>query len=148
MEDMLTQRLWNYIVDNNPDLMFNLQENYSVSKYLKEKVTAISPLVNDLITRGIPETEVEEMGMAELDRDLKPSKYLYVRKVLEQEFPDRALALRESGMMTYEVINVMEFSQEIFQTLGFGNDQIGEQRLYNAVAAKIRKYFNSAKQVV
>lgn len=34
MKTTLKEKLWDYIIENNPELMFSLQEDYSVQKYL------------------------------------------------------------------------------------------------------------------
>ena len=46
MQEMLKEKLWTYIVQNNADLMLNLQQGFSVTGYLKEKVNGIQPLVS------------------------------------------------------------------------------------------------------
>lgn len=46
MQEILKEKLWMYIVRNNADLMLNLQQDYSVTDYLEEKVNGIQPLAS------------------------------------------------------------------------------------------------------
>jgi hypothetical protein len=48
MQEMLKEKLWTYIVHNNPDLMLNLQQDFSVTSYLEMKVFNVWPLISQL----------------------------------------------------------------------------------------------------
>lgn len=76
MQSMLTEKLWAYIVHNTPDLMLSLQENYSVTRYLEEKVSAIMPTVTQLLDEGKPQYAIEELCLNAMTEDLKPSRVI------------------------------------------------------------------------
>jgi hypothetical protein len=81
MRRVLTEKLWTYIVNNNPDLMISLQEDRSVTYYLKEKVSAIMPEVERLLSEGKPQYIIEKLCLDAMTEELKPSRYQYVRSV-------------------------------------------------------------------
>ena len=99
MKDLLKEKLWDYVLRNNPDLMFTLQENYSVSHYLNEKVNGIQSLIADLQAEGTSPFIIEEVCLHELTEDLKPSRFNYIRSLMEQEFEPTYIQFYESGIL-------------------------------------------------
>lgn len=140
METALKEQLWSYIASHNPDLMYELQEEYRVSDYLEEKVSAIIREAEDLIEKGLPAYTVQELCMERMTVDLKPSKYLYVKNILEEEFSVTYELLLKSGMLTLEVINIMQCCERIFQRLGFSEETADDRRLRYAVMGEISNY--------
>ncbi len=61
MQNVLMQKLWTYIVHNNPDLLFKLQEEYSVAQYLEEKVSNVMPILIRLLSEERPQYVIEEL---------------------------------------------------------------------------------------
>lgn len=140
MVEKLKEKLWAFIVHNNPDLMLGLQEDYSVTRYLEEKVNGILPMVDSLLAEGKPQYAIEELALNELTADLKPSKFLYIRSVLEEEFPDDFKRLSEDGVLTYEVVNLIEACQEIFETFHFSLENEDDRHLRYAIIAQVHDY--------
>jgi len=143
MQEMLKEKLWTYIVHNNPDLMLNLQQDFSVTSYLEMKVFNVWPLVSQLLAENNPEYVIEELCMEELTKDLRPSKFNYIHGVLEDEFEEDFLRIKESGMLTYEIINLITESETVFETLGFMQDNEQDRMLRYAIAGTIRQYMES-----
>ncbi|OOV20483.1 hypothetical protein [Flavobacterium sp. LM4] len=69
MEELLKEKLWFYIIHNNPDLMFTLQEDYSVLDYLNEKINSVKSILNDMLSDGTPKYIIEEMDMQTKSRE-------------------------------------------------------------------------------
>ena len=86
MQTQLKEKLWAFIVHNNPELMFNLQEDYSVTTYLDSKVKDIMPLAEQLLSENRPDYVVEELCLEQMTEELKPSRYQYLLSILEEEF--------------------------------------------------------------
>lgn len=137
---MLKEKLWAYIVHNNPDLMFNLQEDYSVTRYLDEKVNGIMPMAERLLTERKPLYVIEELCVKEMTEELRPSRFLYIGEVLEQEFPDDWQRLREDGLLTYEIINMMESCRELFESFSFSLENEDDRMLRGAVIGQVAEY--------
>lgn len=140
MHKILKEKLWAYIVHNNPDLMFNLQEDYSVTRYLDEKVNGIMPMAERLLGEHKPLYVIEELCIKEMTEELRPSRFLYLREVLEQEFPDDWQRLREDGLLTYEIINMMESCREIYESFNFSVQNEDDQLLRAAIIGQVHQY--------
>jgi len=142
MEDLLKEKLWFYIIHNNPDLMFTLQEDYSVLDYLNEKISSVKSILNDMLSDGTPQYIIEEICLNVLTEDLKPSRFLYIRSLLSDEFEKTYAVFEESGILTYEVINLMESCKDIFETIGFTKENEEDPNLRNALIGQIADYLN------
>mgnify|MGYP001637819752 CR=1 FL=1 len=140
MHKILKEKLWAYIVHNNPDLMFNLQEDYSVTRYLDEKVNGIMPMAERLLGEHKPLYVIEELCIKEMTEELRPSRFLYLREVLEQEFPYDWQRLREDGLLTYEIINMMESCREIYESFNFSVQNEDDQLLRAAIIGQVHEY--------
>ncbi|GAA0537117.1 hypothetical protein [Chitinophaga japonensis] len=145
MKRQLIEKYWDYIVHNNPEVMFNLQESYSTSSYLNEKVESVMPMVHELELQGIQTGIIEEMCLKELTRELRPSKYLYLKGILEEDFERYADGLRESGLMTYELLNIMEACEPIFEEMGFCEENEDDRKIRYAIMGCVDEYLEESK---
>jgi len=143
MQEMLKEKLWTFIVHNNLDLMLNLQQDFSVTSYLEMKLFNVWPLVSQLLAENNPEYVIEELCMEELTKDLRPSKFNYIQGVLEDEFTQDFLRIKESGLLTYEIINLINESETVFETLGFTEVNEQDRMLRYAITGTIRQYMES-----
>lgn len=143
MQELLKEKLWTFIVHNNPDLMLNLQQNFSLTDYLEQKVFNIQPLISQLLAENKPGYVIEELCMAELTKDLRPSKFSYIHSILEDEFELDFLRIKESGLLTYEIVNLISESETVFETLGFTQNNEQDRMLRYAIAGTIRQYMES-----
>jgi hypothetical protein len=50
MQEMLKEKLWTYIVHNNPDLMLNLQQDFVVTGYMEKILFDSKLLTSQLIS--------------------------------------------------------------------------------------------------
>lgn len=140
MQTVLKEKLWAYIVHHNPDLMFRLQEDYSVTRYLEEKVASIMPRAAELLSENRPMYIIEELCLNAMTEDLKPSRYLYLLSVLEDEFSPDYERLKESGTLTYEVCNLIEACKGIFEALGFSSENEENRLLRYAIIGQVQEY--------
>lgn len=140
MHSILKEKLWAYIVHSNPDLMFDLQESYSVSQYLEEKVGGVLPRAAELLSEGKSYHAVIEICLYALTEELKPSRFLFVRSVFREEFPREYQAFSEEGETTFETLQIMEAAKEAFETFGFDNETINDVSLRHALVTVIHDY--------
>lgn len=143
MQEILKEKLWTYIVHNNPDLMLNLQQDFLLTSYLEQKVFNIQPLISQLLAENKPGYIIEELCMEELTIDLLPSKFNYIGNILENEFTQDFQRLKESGLLTYEIVNLINESETVFETLGFTEDNEQNRMLSYAIIGTIRQYMES-----
>ena len=141
MQEILIVKLYQYILDNNLDLLISLQEKNNVDSYLKEKVSSIDTLLNQLIADEVPAYIIEERCIDALTQDLRPSKYNYVISVLEEEFKSEYFRLKKNGTLNYEVINLIELCNPVFDTIGFTENNEDDRHLRYAITGAIQEYF-------
>ncbi|MBC9797591.1 hypothetical protein [Sinomicrobium weinanense] len=146
MEQSLKEKLWAYIIENNPELMFNLQEDYSVQQYLDRKIEALRPRLRQWKKDSLPPYIIEEQAMLELTADLRPSRFHYIRDILEKEFLPDFLRFREAGVLTHEVVNLIGTCKEIFEAIGFSEENRKSRRLRYAVIRTISEYLEQHKK--
>lgn len=140
MQEVLIAKLHQYITDNHPDLLITLQHGGNVSNYLKEKVAAIAPMLDELLAVNTPAYLIQNDCMAELIKDLIPSKYNYLNAVLEEEFELDYYRLKQSGTLTYEIINLIEACRPVFDSIGFTKDSENDPYLRYAITGVIKGY--------
>lgn len=141
MQEILIVKLHQYILENNLDLLIDLQERNNVGSYLKEKVSSIDTLLNQLIAEDVPAYIIEERCIDALTQDLRPSKYNYVTSVLEEEFKSDYFRLKKNGTLPYEIINLIELCISFFDTIGFTEDNEDDRHLRYAIIGAIQEYF-------
>src|SRR5687767_1369705 len=123
MQDSFTSKLYQYIVQNNPDLIITLLQEGNITAYLNEKVASVAALSGRLHAEGKPAYIIEELCMEFLTKDLRPSKFNYLKALLEEEFEADYERFRQSGVLIYEVLNLITVCSSVFETLGFTDDK-------------------------
>jgi hypothetical protein len=119
--------------------MLTLQEEFSVTRYLTEKVNDIMPMAETLVSERRPQYIIEEMCLQEMTAELRPSKYLFIREIVEQEFSEQYEALRDSGTLTYEIVNLINECSPLFAELGFRENGENSSLRY-AVISQVDDY--------
>ncbi len=140
MQEVLIKKLFQYISDNNPELLITLQNETGVSNYLKEKVAAISPMLDALLATDTPAYLIEEHCMDELTKELRPSKFNYLISILEEEFEADYYRLQDNGILTYEVINLIEVCKPVFEIFGFSEENESDMHLHYAITGALQEY--------
>ena len=120
MKTLLKEKLWWYIIKNLPELMFELQEGYQVAAYLNDKV--------------------EEICLQHLTAEYGPSKFNFIRETLEDEFPAEYAELDKSGLLTCEILNMMESCNDLFEAFSFSHATEDNRLLRYAVIAELHDY--------
>ncbi|MDQ6761234.1 MAG: DUF1896 domain-containing protein [Bacteroidota bacterium] len=141
MQEILINKLHKYILENNLDLVIALQEKDNVDSYLKEKVSSIDALLTQLLIEDVPGYIIAERCMDTLTQDLRPSKFNYLNSVLEEEFENNYSRLKRNGTLSYEVINLIELCNPVFETIGFTEDNENDRHLRYAITGAIEGYF-------
>lgn len=140
MIDILINKLHGYLVQNHLDLLISLQEDHRLTPYLNHKVESIKELYEGLKAESRPGYVIEALCMEELTRDLRPSRFNYMKELLEQEFEAEYRRMKESGILTYEVINLIGACEPIFEVFAFGEENEDDKELKYAVMGMIAEY--------
>jgi len=140
MQSNLKEKLWAFIIHNNPELMFNLQAEYSVTRHLEDKVAKVMPFVLKLLEQGKSGPAIEELALEAMTEELRPSRFLYLKGILKNEFPAEYESYKEAGVLTYETVNLIDHCQEVFDVFAFSVENEQDQKLRHAIIAKVHDY--------
>jgi hypothetical protein len=140
MKTQLIKQLHNYLLHNHTDLLIALQEEYRLDHYLKQKVNSIADLLAQLQDEQRPAYVIEALCLEELTRDLRPSRFNYMRELLEAEFEPDYRRMLQSGILTYELINLIGACEPIFEVFAFGEETEDSKELKYAIIGMIAEY--------
>lgn len=146
MKDILINKLFEYIRENNPDILFALEAEDKLRYWLYEKISSVEGLIKDLEKSGQPEYMIEETCMDEMTKELRPSRYNYISNLLEQEFEKDYGKLVQSGLLQHEVINMVGYCQSVFDDLKFSEETEDSRFTYYAIAGAISEYLESNRE--
>jgi Domain of unknown function (DUF1896) len=142
MKGKLFSNLYQYIRENNPDVLIELEESGGVTKYLSDKVSTVDPLLEQLAKENKPAYIIEELCMGFLTEDLKPSRYNYILNILESEFENKYNQFIESGIVVYEVCNIIKCCQPVFNEFNFSEENEDNRFLRYAITGVLADYQN------
>jgi hypothetical protein len=140
MKTQLIKQLHNYLLHNHTDLLIALQEEHRLEHYLKQKVESINDMLAQLQEEKRPAYVIEALCLEELTRDLRPSRFNYMRGLLETEFEKPFQRMLNSGILTYELINLTGACEPIFEVFAFGEENEDSRELKHAVMGMIAEY--------
>lgn len=140
METKLFDLLMEYVKEHNPELILNVGKGFSLTVYLSDKVESVRELLLQLKSQGLPALRIEQRCMDELTKDLLPSRADYIRNLLHEEFPDEYKRFADAGILTYEVVNLIEYCGEAFESYEFNLKNQGSRFLRYAVIAQVADY--------
>nr|WP_294897192.1 hypothetical protein [uncultured Pedobacter sp.] len=140
MQTILKTKLHTYICESNPELVVHLEETFSLNNYLEEKIANIGTFLQNLIESGKPSYVIKELCMNRLTEDLKPSKFMYLKALLEEEFTGDYLMMQESGTLTFETINIIQETEHLFHEFPFNREREDNSMLRSALTAFINDY--------
>lgn len=142
MHDMLINKLHQYLQENNPDLLLQLEGDGKVTEYLADRISTVDALLNEF-DKGEPAYIIEEACMDILTQDLRPSKYNYICNILEEEFQVTYQELQESRILKFEVVNLVNKCKPVFDALLFTEENEDNRQLRYAITGTISEHLES-----
>lgn len=142
MQEILIQKLLLYIQENNPELLVQLEEESMVTAYLLNKVEMVDSLIREE-EEDQPAYILETACMDILTQDLKPSRYQYICKVLEEEFEEYHDKLEVAGLKKFEAMNLLECCRGVFDDFGFDEKSENNRLLRYLIMGSISEYFEN-----
>ncbi|WPU94800.1 hypothetical protein SNE25_04600 [Mucilaginibacter sabulilitoris] len=137
MQELLKLKLRDFLAQNRPEILIGLQENNATGDYLDDKISQLNDLPEKLLDDGKPMYEITELCMAALTSDLGPSRLHLIAEILDDDFLPMADMLRLQGLLNYELINLLDACEPVFQELGVDqNNRI----LRFAIGGAIQEY--------
>ena len=141
MRQILITKLHEYMKQNNPDLLVQLEEDGKVIEYLSAKINVVAASINKAEKEHTSYIFIDTC-MKLLTKDLRPSKFYYIRNILEEEFEERNQQLTESGLLQLEVINIIAYCQSVFDDLNFSEENEENKFLRYAITGVIKEYLD------
>lgn len=138
MKEILLRKLHDYLLLNNPDILISFQQEAQATQYLQEKIQTLGNLPAELLAEGKPAYIVEEICMHELTEEFRPSRYNYLLSVLEDDFKTEYSQWQQSGILTYEIINLLQPCNSVFDLLKFSEENEDDRRLRYAIIRTIK----------
>jgi hypothetical protein len=143
MQGILITKLYQYMQQNNPELIVQLEETGSLTQYLSDNVSAIENDIADLEQQAVPGFEIEETCMNKLTAHLKPSRYNYILQLLEDDFENIYTDFVAAGILQTETISLVNFCKEVFDDLVFTEEHEDNRFIRYAITGMIRAYLES-----
>ena len=137
MQELLKIKLRDYLQSNRPDLLISLQQDGKTGIYLDDKVESLDGLPERLLAEGRPPYIITELCMIALTADLGESRFQLLVEILDTDFLPMADSLRINGLLTYELINLMEECAPVFEEMGFNEE---DRMLRYALTGTIQEY--------
>ena len=144
MQEIFVRKLHQYISDNNPDLLLQLEKEGRVGKYLSDKINMVGALIKQRDIRE-PAYILEDACLYIMTQDLRPSKFNYISNLLQEEFESIYIRLRKSGTLKFEVINLIKQCQSVFADLNFSEENKANQFIRYAISGTISECLNVVK---
>lgn len=142
MKKILIKKLHDYISENNPEVFMKLEEDSKLTEYLLIKIGSIDALIKQ-VGKGQPDYIIEDASMDILTQDLRPSRYNYIRNILEEEFEEKNIQLLASGVLKFEVINMIGYCESIFEDLNFSEANEDNQFTRYVIIGAISEYLET-----
>lgn len=143
MKEILISRLLEYVRDNNPDLLFALEAEDKLRLWLYSKADSVEQLWKQMEADKQPGYIIEETCIAELTRELKPSKYNYILNILQEEFENDYNWLHQSGLLQHEVVNMVGYCDAVFNDLKFSEENEENRFIRYAICGAMGEYLDS-----
>ena len=143
MKEVLIGKLLEYIRDNNPDILFSLDAEDKLRSWLYDKAYSAEPLIQQLKNDKQPDYIIEETCLNEMTRDLRPSRYNYIRNILETEFERDYEQLLHSGQLQHEIINMINYCNSTLDDLRFTEENEDNQFIRYAITGAVSEYLES-----
>jgi len=137
MQELLKLKLKNFLQQNRPDILVMLQQDGSTGIYLDQKINSLLDMPEKLLVDGRPPYIMVELCIAALTADLENSHFEYLSELLDTEFPAVSDTFRINGLLTYELLNLLEECRPLFDQLGFNEE---DSMLRYAITGTIQAY--------
>lgn len=146
MKDILSIKLVEYLRENNPDVLFSLEEEGSLVSYINQKLGILDELILQLQEQHQPRYIIEEACMNALTEDLRPSKFNYIKELLEEEFIMEYQHLLRLGILRFEIINIISVCIPLFEAFGFAQENEDDKNLRYTIIGMIKEYFENSER--
>jgi hypothetical protein len=112
-----------FISENNPDVIVSIGSTGSMKRFVRDKAEVAMDLAKNLKERGLPESEILDACFESMVKEMKPSRFNFLKDLIQNHFPEKLKRYSETGVMTYEIIQVIESHGHLFEKYRFGETE-------------------------
>lgn len=146
MQQILQRKLHTHLQQFYPELLLSLEDRSETSAYLDQKIKEVKPLIQRLTATGTPGYIIEEECLRHLTADLGPSRYNYLQTLMEDEFETVYYQMWETGVLHYELVNLINFSAPVFQSFDFCEANEEDRMLRYAITGTVQQYLETLNE--
>jgi hypothetical protein len=146
MKAILKEKLQCFLQENYPEIILLFSERGTLSQYLDDRIALIEPLIDELLEQGFAEQEILLLSIVEITSPLGPSRYQYLREVMEEEFPQEYHQFESVGVLRSELTNLIVACSTAFDAFEFGEENRDDRFLRHMVIAEMHDYLISRSQ--
>lgn len=139
--ETLKEKVYEVMVENNPDLIVSLQTENGVTSFIESLVESKRATIETILRSNHQPNEKEEEILNELMSELVPSRFHYVRDLFSSNYKEKYEEFLQLGMVNTIVMNLLEFCGKIFERHGFSNMTEDSPWLQFEILASMEAYF-------
>lgn len=140
MKEKHTHKLRSFLVQNDADLTMLLEGDHRPAHYHKDKGHTTMDVCEGPRARKRPVYVAHAPGIKECTGDLRPSRFEYMRALIEEKFEAQYHRMDASGILTCQVITLISVCEPIFEAFGFGEEREHSKELKYTVMGMIAAY--------
>ena len=121
----LFKRYHHFLCEGYPELI--LGEEPPLKTIIEEKIITIAPMIPRLRKEGHQDPAILELCFQSMKASTAPSRFLFLKGILQEHFHGDYLFLREQGTLSAELIRLLGQSETLF-----GQYPISEGEIFSA----------------
>lgn len=146
MRYILSIKLFKHIQQNYPDVLLSLPSEEAITDFINQKLDEIEPLIDENLRADKPVYIVEEIGLTSMIEALGPSKFNYLKELVEDEFLIEYHHLLQAGVLKFEILNLITECDPFFEAFGFSEENIDDKHLRYTIVGTIKEYFENSEK--
>lgn len=131
-----------FLAEHSPEILHDLEDQGMVTSYVQDKVDEVKALAVLLKEEGTPAYVIEEACLSALKAEYLPSKFQYLREVLETEFEIEFNRMWELGTLKYELLNMLSETEGTFAEYNYSLDTEDSEELKNTIIGQVHEYLH------
>ncbi|MET7000706.1 hypothetical protein [Chitinophaga defluvii] len=146
MREKIKESLLGFLQENYPEIILLFAQRGTLSQYLDDRLDLVEPLVDELLEQGDSEQHITQLCIEQLTSSFGPSKYNYLKGVLDDEFPQEYQQFEQVGVLRSELTNMIVACNNAFDAFEFSETTLDDHFMRHMVIAEIHDYLISRSQ--
>lgn len=150
MRQQLIRKFLAHVRENHPDILFDLGDNEALMQWMNDRLIEVSGIIQQMKKTYKPDGKIISACMEELTQNLLPSRYNYIRDILQDEFEEDYSRFVRLGILQFEAVNMVIYCRSTFDDLRFSVENEDNRFTRYAITGLIKDYLqeNSVNEAV